>query len=284
MKRMRTVIGIVLALCLIMSLAIGCTTKEETVDKETNTKSTAKKTAAKTEAPKETVLVCPGYWQPKYADCIIDMCMALAREDIVALTLDYPGVGEAADRPDIQTNTNNINAAANLIGINDIGLRVMSNFAVLRYIKSLDYTNSNKIGITGLCQGSLILWYTAALSEDFTAIAPLCGTTTYEAEVLEYKNRQGGWTGISSFVFGLLKHADVQHLYGCFAPRHLYVQNNIIDRHWPHWGFEKVKSFVEHIYGLYNASDNYSFHLEHEQHAYIGVFITNLTDWFKQVL
>jgi len=230
------------------------------------------------------VLVCPGYGQPKNDGNIADMCMALAKKDIIAVTLDYPGVGEAADRPDVLTNTNNIAAVANLIGVNDVGLRVMSNLAILRYLKTLKYIEQSRIGITGICQGSIVLWYTAALCEDFAAIAPVCGTTTYEAEVLEYTNRQGGWTGITPFVFNMLKYGDVQHLYGCFAPRPLFVQSNIIDRHWPHSGFEKVRLFVQKVYRLYGASDKQKFLFEHEPHAYAGVFINNLTEWFGNVL
>lgn len=165
-----------------------------------------------------------------------------------------------------------------------MGLRVMANLSVPRYLKSLDYVDDERIGITGICQGSIIVWFTAALSEEFSAIAPLCGTSSYEAETLEYVNRQGGWTGISPFVFNLLKYADVQHLYGCFAPRPLFVQSNIIDTHWPLSGLQKVKTMGENIYSLHGASDKYRFLLEHEPHAFSGTFITNLTQWFKEVL
>lgn len=230
------------------------------------------------------VLVCPGYGQPKNAEDIISVCMDLAQDGIIAVTLDYAGVGEAADRPDINTNVNNIDAAASLLGINDIGLRVMSNLAVLRHLKTLDYVDSGRIGITGICQGSIVLWYTAALSDDFRAIAPVCGTTTYEAEVLEYSGRQGGWTGISPFVFKLLKYGDVQHLYGCFAPRPLFVQSNIIDRHWPSSGFQKIQEFTKNIYSLYGVSDNCRFLIEDEPHAFSEAFIDNLTKWFLSQL
>ena len=230
------------------------------------------------------VLVCPGYGQPKNAEDIAGIGMSLARSGFAAVTLDYTGTGEAADRPDHHTNINNIAAAASLLGINDVGLRVMSNLAVLKYLKTLEYIDSERIGITGICQGSIVLWYTAALSDDITAIAPVCGTTNYEAEVLEYSSRQGGWTGISPFVFNLLEHGDVQHLYGCFAPRPLLAQNNIIDRHWPQSGFEKVKRFTERIYSLYDAGDKLNFCIENEPHAFSGAFVANLTSFFTRHL
>ncbi|NSW91004.1 MAG: dienelactone hydrolase family protein [Firmicutes bacterium] len=229
------------------------------------------------------VLVCPGYAQPKNAQDVADICIAFAKAGIMAAAVEYDGTGECADRPDAVTGINNVTALALLIGMNNVGLRVMHNLSVLRYLKSRNDVNSECIGITGLCQGSIILWYTAALCEDFKAIAPICGTTTLEAEALEYTNRQGGWTGTSPFVFDILKHCDVQHLYGCFAPRPLLVQNNIVDHHWPYSGLQKVKDMIENIYGLYNANGNCSFLLEHEPHAFVGNFIKNTVEWFSNI-
>lgn len=235
-------------------------------------------------APLPCVLVCPGYMQEKRAEDIADMCISLTRQGIAAAAVEYSGTGSCAERPDSQTDIDNAAALSIILGRNDIGLRVTHNLAVLRHLKNRPDIDPNRVGITGLCQGSIVLWYTAALCEDFKAIAPLCGTTTLEAEALEYTSRQGGWSGASPFVFDLLSHCDVQHLYGCFAPRPLLVQNNITDRHWPYSGLQKVKDMTEHIYALYGASRNASFRLEHENHAFCGAFINNIARWFAEQL
>ena len=230
------------------------------------------------------VLVCPGYMQEKRAQDIADMCIALTRQGIAAAAVEYTGTGSCGERPDSPTDIDNAAALSIILGKNDVGLRVAHNLAVLRYIQNRTDFDPDRIGITGLCQGSIVLWYTAAVCEDFKAIAPLCGTTTLEAEALEYTSRQGGWSGASPFVFDLLSYCDVQHLYGCFAPRPLLVQNNIIDRHWPYSGLQKVKTMAENIYALYGASENVTFRLEHESHAYCGQFIDNIAQWFADTL
>lgn len=230
------------------------------------------------------VIVCPGYQQRKNDSDMVDMGIALARAGMLAVLVEYDGTGERADRPDPATDINNVCAAGQLIGITNVGLRVMTNLATLRYLRTREDVDAARIGITGLCQGSIITWYTAAVCKDLAAAAPLCGITTHEAIVLEYCNRQGGWSGISPYVFGLLDIGDVQHIVAAVAPRPLFVQNNMIDIHWPLSGFQKVKDLVQHVYGLYGAEDRCRFRLEHGPHAFAEPFCSNIVGWFRECL
>jgi len=234
----------------------------------------------KMSAPSPAVIVCHGYGQAKNSQDIVDLCIALASSGITTVAVEYDASGERADRPDVHTDTNNVCAVGQLLGITNIQLRVLNNFAVLNYLKKREDIDVNRIGITGLCQGAIVTWYTAALCKELAAIALICGVTTYESIALEYCNRQGGWTGISPYEFDLLKHADVQHLIASFAPRPLLAQNNIIDVHWPLSGFIKVKNFVENIYKLNNAEGKACFSLEHGPHAYADPFLSNVVTWF----
>jgi len=229
------------------------------------------------------VVICPGYGQSKNEEDIVQMGMALARAGISALVVEYDATGERADRPDFETDRNNVTALGHLLGITNVGLQVMTNLAALRYLRQRPEVDSERIGITGLCQGAITTWFTAAVCADFAAVAPVCGATTYEAIALEYCNRQGGWSGASPYVFDLLSVADVQHVVAATAPRPLLVQNNMIDVHWPLSGFEKVKEFTEQIYGLYGTSDRCRFQLEDAPHAYAEPFVSNLVEWFGRV-
>lgn len=230
------------------------------------------------------IVVCPGYGQAKNRQDVIDICMALAQAGMLAVAVEYDGTGERADRPDHATDINNVSAVAQLLGITNVGLRVMTNLAALRYLKTRADVAAERIGITGLCQGSIITWFTAAVCEDFAAIAPLCGATTYEAIALEYCNRQGGWSGISPYVYDMLSIGDVQHVIAASAPRPLLVQNNLIDVHWPLAGFEKVKQLTQHVYELHGAADACTLRIEHGPHAFAQPFLSNIVDWFADVL
>jgi dienelactone hydrolase len=226
------------------------------------------------------VIICPGYATPKNTSFYVSFAMRLAAEGIIALVMEYGGAGESADRPDVHTNTDNISSAAHLLGMNEAGLRVSANIAAFDYLKTRKDIDRGRIGITGLCQGSITTAYTVAVEGGFWACAPLCGATTYEAEATEYASRQGGWSGISPFVFGILKHADFQHLFASFAPKPMLIQNNITDIHWPLSGFERVKDFVSSIYGLYGKDENIQFRLENAPHAYEGAHSDNILNFF----
>ncbi len=229
------------------------------------------------------ILVCPGYAQMKNDGDVIDMCMALARAGFIAVSVEYGGTGERADRPEVTTDINNVTALADLCGVTNVGLRVYTNRAVLTYIAAREGVDESRIGITGLCQGSIISWYTAAVDERCAAVALLCGATTYEAIALEYVNRQGGWSGTSPYVYNILAKGDIQHIIGCIAPRPLFVQNNLIDKHWPLSGFESVKRFVTHIYDLLDNGDRVRFNLEHGPHAFAEPFLSNIVSWFADI-
>ena len=82
------------------------------------------------------VLVCPGYGQEKNAATIADLCMALARAGILAVAIDYDATGERGDRPDFETGINNVTAVGQLLGITNVGLRVMNNLAALAYVRT----------------------------------------------------------------------------------------------------------------------------------------------------
>jgi dienelactone hydrolase len=235
-------------------------------------------------AASPAVIVCPGYAQPKNEAELASFCMGLAEKGFVAVAVEYDGTGERADRPDPATDIDNVSALAALVGITNVGLRVMTNLAVLRHLEGRSDVDGTRVGITGLCQGAIVTWYTAAVCDRLAAVAPLCGATTYEAIALEYANRQGGWSGISPYVFGLLGTADVQHVLACVAPRPLFVQNNIVDRHWPFSGFETVKRLVGHVYDLHDAGPKAVFRVEHGPHAFAEPFRSALTDWFARVL
>jgi hypothetical protein len=69
----------------------------------------------------------------------------------------------------------------------------------------------------------------------------------------------------------------------CAAPRPLFVQNNLIDIHWPLGGFGKVQRLVEQVYGLYGQGDQCRFRLEHGAHAFADPMKSNIVAWFSQV-
>ncbi len=230
------------------------------------------------------VMICPGFATPANTDFYVSFAISLAEAGITAIVMEYGGTGLCADRPDCETNVNNIASAAHLLGMNEAGFRVSYNISVFEFLRKDPGIIADRIGITGLCQGAITAMYTTAVEDGFASFAPLCGVSTYEAEVADYAGRQGGWTGISPFVFNVLKHGDFMHLLAAFAPKPMLAQNNITDIHWPLEGFDKTHKFVKHIYDLYGAGDNCCFRLSHSPHSYEGGNATGLVGFFIKTL
>lgn len=234
--------------------------------------------------PSPAVMICPGFASPANTDFYVSFAISLAEKGITAIVIEYGGTGLCADRPDCETNINNIASAAHLLGMNEAGLRVSYNISAFEFLRKDPNIITDKIGITGLCQGAITAMYTTAVEDGFASFAPICGVSTYEAEITDYAGRQGGWTGISPFVFNVLKQGDFMHLLAAFAPKPILAQNNIIDIHWPLQGFYKTQKFVKHIYDLYGAKDKCSFRLSHSPHSYEGDNANNLIDFFINTL
>lgn len=230
------------------------------------------------------VIICPGFATPANTGFYASFAISLAEVGITAAVVEYGGTGLCADRPDCETNVNNIASAAHLLGMNEAGLRVSYNIAVFEFLRKDPGIIADRIGITGLCQGAITAMYTTAAEDGFASFAPLCGVSTYEAEVTDYAGRQGGWTGISPFVFNVLKHGDFMHFLAAFAPKPLLAQNNITDIHWPLQGFAKTQKFVKHIYDLYGAENECSFRLSHSPHSYEENNATDLVEFFIKTL
>lgn len=230
------------------------------------------------------VLICPGFGQRRNEKDIEEMVLSLLNSNIACIVPDYDSVGDRSDIDNVMQNTEMFTTCMSLLGYSNLGIRVTTNFACLKYIKQRNRFDISKTGITGLCQGAIVTWFTTAVCDEFKSTAPLCGATDYYAIGLEYCSTLGGWSGSSPYMNGILEHADIPAVISLAAPRPLLVQNNIIDRHWPYSGFARCKDFTQNIYELYNSKNAVRFQIENCPHAYSGNFISNIREWFVNTL
>ena len=109
------------------------------------------------------------------------------------------------------------------------------------------------------------LWF-SAFDQRFKVIAPLCGTTAYEAWALEWIN-YGYLSDASPGMSNILIVCDTPHIYASWAPRPVIVQNNMNDNWWPMSGYDKVVSLAKKIYGFYGVPDHFKAEMGNEIHA-----------------
>lgn len=230
------------------------------------------------------VLICPGFGQARDESDIVFLAKSLCDSGMGCIIPGYDSVGDRADMDNVLINTQMVTDCLNLLGFSNLGLRVTTNLACIKYLKSRNNFDGDRIGITGLCQGAIVSWFTSPLCQDIKSSAPLCGATDYYAICMEYCSTLGGWSGLSPYMNGLLKYGDIPQVISLMAPKPLFVQNNILDRHWPYSGFARCRNFAKNIYGLYDSEKNVRFVVENEPHAYAGRFVTNICTWFLNTL
>ncbi len=231
------------------------------------------------------VIISPGWSTDKFTDTYNDIAFQLARKGFLALILDHAPCGERRDSPypppHPSQSITNIEGTAMLLGISYMGTRVRDNMRAVDYLCSREDVDNEKIGITGLCEGGMDTWYSAAIDERMKVVAPLCSCTTYEAWILEYSN-YGVLGDTTQSVYGMLKFADMQHIFAAIAPRPLLIQNNIKDNWWPISGYNQVIELCRKIFSLYKASEKFEAYLENASHAYHPIFSQRIVEWFKK--
>ena len=125
--------------------------------------------------------------------------------------------------------------------------------------------------------------YSAAIDKRMKVVAPLCSCTTYEAWALEFSN-YGVLGDTTQSVWGILKFADMQHIFASIAPRPLLIQNNIKDKWWPISGYNKVVELCKKVFRLYRSGEKFEAYLENASHAYHPIFSQRIAKWFKKWL
>ena len=236
------------------------------------------------EEPAPAIVVSHGYAQSKRDPILSRACMELARHGYVVMAVEHAPSGEAADRPDYETNISNITAAGMVLGVSNPALWALDNIRSVDYLQTRDDVDGQRLGIVGLCQGSIGLWPAAAYDERFRVCIPFYGGTTYSSIGLEYMSGTGGWTGGSPYMFGILNVCDVQHLLACVAPRPLLVINNVCDIHWPLGGLQDIADFCGQVYELHGAGEHFAIQLESGEHNFVEKPLQRICGWFDRWL
>ncbi len=223
--------------------------------------------------PMPALLWNPGWPESKWKPAYQQFAVRLARQGFVVLLLDHAPFGETTPYIGDQKNHSMtlVMGGGHLLGISQLGLRAAETIRGGEYLRSLPQVDPQRVTVAGLCQGGQDTWLSAALDERFNAAAIFCASTTYAVHFGEMASYF--YNGdVSPFPFGILNVCDIQHLYGCIAPRPLLVRANLGDTWWPISGYDTVHRFTRDIYGLYGAENRIDFRAETHEHNLTGPF------------
>lgn len=163
------------------------------------------------------------------------------------------------------------------------GMMVRDDQLALNYLISRPEVDSRRIGATGMSMGSTRTWWLTALDERIRAAVCVCCLTRYQNLIQNGENNQHG---IYYYVPNLLKEGiDMEAVIALIAPRPLLTQTGDRDGGSPIDGVNAINSFVEHVYGLYNASQ--SFHgavYPGVGHQYTSDMWLKTINWFEKHL
>lgn len=221
----------------------------------------------------------PGYPQNKWQKSYELFAVRMAKQGFVVLIADHAPFGETAseDQPPLPSITI-VNAAGMLLGYSQLAVRAMENICCKEYLKRREDVDPEKITLAGLCQGGMDTWLAAAVDDEFYAAAPFCAASTYTAHMTEMSSYRVN-AETSPFPFGMLKVCDVEHLYGCIAPRPLLVRSNLPDDWWPVSGYNDLENFSSKIYALYHAEEMMDFRFAINEHDLSHSFADDLEKW-----
>ena len=160
----------------------------------------------------------------KTADYMQEICVNFAKQQVVALSLEFIGMGES----NLPWNDHSFGAHLNLVGHQVDGLFYLAMRKGLDYLASLPSVDSSRLGVTGLSGGG---WQTvdlSALDERVLAAAPVAGFSSLQQRVeeLEEKNSVGDLEQLSPDFFD---GYDYSHLTALRAPRPTLLIYNVND-------------------------------------------------------
>jgi dienelactone hydrolase len=217
-------------------------------------------------------VLTPGWFQPKDDVTFLKLSVALANEGFVAICMDRI--------ENLGANPNFINGFGLALGSSLEGLSGARIVRALDYLVTREDVDAERIGIAGLCSGSITMWSGVPIEPRFKAIVHVSGTTNEESWSMDFN-----YAGDMETAFpGILKHGDIQHIYASYAPKPFLFLTNRTDNWWPQPGLRRCVEVTSKVYKLYGARDKFDYRLFNATHTVDEPFRKWIVYWFKKWL
>ncbi len=194
----------------------------------------------------------------KSAEFMQKICINFAKQQIMALSLEFIGTGELNN----PGNDHSFGAQLNLVGLQDDGLFYLAMRKGLDYLALNKNVDASRLGVTGLSGGG---WQTAMLSgldERVAAAVPVAGYSSIRQRVeeLEELTSIGDLEQVSADIF---EGYDYTHLTALRAPRPTLLIYNINDDCCFRAALSKPQNFdaISPIFKLYGKEDVFQWYV-----------------------
>jgi hypothetical protein len=197
--------------------------------------------------PLPFVLLCCGHG----AGCKLHssyqlMAEFLASNGIAVLVPDNIGQGER------ESMGHSESAAPFLAGLSLQGLIVMEHIAHLNEALKERKFDPGKIAAIGNSGGGTATCFLGALVPGLSAMVSSGYPSTFS-----YTARKERKHCCCNILPGIVGELEMWQLYGCFAPKPLFIYNGINDNMFPWDLFKHITRKIKHVYDRYNSTDNF---------------------------
>ena len=160
----------------------------------------------------------------KSADYMQRICINFAKQQVMALSLEFIGTGES-NKPG---NDHSFGAQLNLVGLQDDGLFYLAMRKGLDFLASHKNVDSGRLGVTGLSGGGWQTIFLSGLDERVEAAVPVAGYSSLQQRIEEVEELTsiGDLEQVSADVYD---GYDYSHITALRAPRPTLLIFNVSD-------------------------------------------------------
>jgi dienelactone hydrolase len=233
-----------------------------------------------TSGKKPAVILVHGY--PQRKEEFPGFKALMVKAGYIVISFDVLSHGERRIVADTGSDVFNAIGYSLAIGKPLLGMCVWDIMRVVDYLQTRDDVDPNRIGIIGLCMGGQQVWYSGALDERLKVCVVVCGTSTYEAMVLEMTTYHSHC--LFTYVPNILRYGDTQDVLALIAPRPLLIMNNYNDTWFPVSGYRKVCRELERVYKALGVPDRFKHIIRNTYHDITPEFGQIAKEWFDKYL
>ncbi len=165
-------------------------------------------------------------------------------------------------------------------GYTPAGVEAWNGIRAIDYLESLDFVDSNRMGITGRSGGGAYSWWVSTLDERIKAAAPVAGITDLQNHVVD-----GVVEGHCDCMFQVNTYRwDFAQVAALVAPRPLLILNTDRDDIFPLDGVTRLHAKVERIYKLHGKPENLGLVITPGGHSDSQELRIPVFNWFNKHL
>jgi len=258
----------------------GYTIRKLTYQSRENFRVTANLFVPEGRGPFPAVLNVHGHYsEGKIAAPVAARGHLLAKEGFVVLSVDAFGAGERGTRPgEFEYHGKQLGMSLTSIGETLLGMQVYDNMRGIDLLQSLDFVDSERIGVTGASGGGNQTMWVAAFDNRVKAAVPVVSVGTFESYV-------GNPNCVCEVLPEGLVNTEEWAVLALIAPNALLLVNSMQDG--PTFIVnEMIRSFnaAREIYRHYGAEEKIAYAAIDLPHGYLPEMQRHMLGWFKRWL